>query len=74
MGITRDDMIRRKAFPCSCGKLPIWVKPSPRSIILGCPSHPACGGTLAKGANMVEAIEEWNREEVGKHDTDGKRH
>jgi hypothetical protein len=74
MGLTRDDIIRRKASCCSCGKLPIWLKTGPRSIILGCPYHPACGGSLAKGATIYEAIENWNQE-VQKHgDTAGKRH
>lgn len=62
MGLTRDDIIRRQAVCCSCGKLPIWVKTGPGSTFLGCPSHPACAGPLVKGATIVDAIEAWNKE------------
>lgn len=62
MGLTRDDIIRRKAIRCSCGKLPIWVKCGMRTFV-GCPDHPACGNTLVQGSTLIEAIETWNREE-----------
>lgn len=76
MGLTRNDIIRRKARCCSCGKLPIWIKPSRSLTVLSCPDPFACvrGGKIAKGPTLIEAIETWNEEVQRYDDTDGKRY
>lgn len=74
MGLTTNDIVRRRANLCACGKTPIWARLRGGTVVLVCPTF-GCDLYLAvKGNTVSNAIENWNKE-VDRYDQRvGKRH
>lgn len=62
MGLTTDEIVKRRARPCDCGKTPVWAKIRGGTIVLACPNlH--CDLYLAVRRHTIsDAIETWNEE------------
>lgn len=70
--ITKDEIIKRDARVCACGKHPAWAKIR-GGIILACPDI-TCGLYLAvRGPCLSDAIQNWNQG-VSDRDAVRKRH
>lgn len=68
MGLTRDDIVKRRARACTCRRTPVWAILRGGAVLLACPT-PSCElGIVAKGHSFTGAVEAWNKE-VAKHDT-----
>lgn len=72
MRITKDEIIKRDAWVCACGKFPVWVKIR-GGIILACPNITCRLYLAVKGSCLTDAIQNWNQG-VANHDAVRKRH
>jgi len=71
--ITKDEIVKRDARVCVCGKHPTWVKLRGGGIVLACPDYTCRLWPSVKGADLDDAIQNWN-ERVANYDTVRKRH
>lgn len=66
MGLTRSEIVKKRASVCSCGKLPVWATLTGGTVVLACPDLHCDLYLAVKGHSISEAVETWNQE-VEKH-------
>ena len=71
--ITTDEMVKRDARVCVCGRAPAWGKLRGGGVILACMNIECRLFPAIKGPCVGDAIQNWN-EEVQRHDAVRKRH
>ena len=73
MGTFTDEMVKRDAQVCVCGKHPAWGKLRGGGVVLACMNIKCSRYPAVKGPCVYDAIQNWNQE-VSKYDTVRKRH
>jgi hypothetical protein len=73
VALIKEEIVKRDARVCVCGKHPTWVKLRGGAVILACPDRTCRLWPAVRGSDLSAAIQTWN-EVVANHDAVRKRH
>lgn len=72
MGTTTDEIVKRDARVCVCGRPPVWSRLRGGDVVLACKNLKCRVFPAVKGPCVYDAVQNWNQE-VAKHDPVRKR-
>lgn len=73
MGTSTDEMVKRDARVCVCGKPPVWAKLRGGDVVLACKNLKCKRWPAVRASCVYDAIQNWNQE-VANYDAIRKRH